>query len=147
MIIKKLASLCKESKELRLYATPGMAQWAGDAAAAYELSGIPAMGPGGLCAVMDIPGAYIVHEGMKLMPCTDGSSLVFIQPKYLGPLTDAESLTLDLRHTPGGQAYIVAKAGLFVVGVIMPATLDKNTLIWLGETYGLACEVERENEK
>lgn len=55
MIIKKLASLCKASKELRLYDTPGMAQWAGDAAAAYELSGIPAMGPGGLCAVMDIP--------------------------------------------------------------------------------------------
>lgn len=179
MIIKKLAPLCKGAKKLCLYDTPGGPQWAGDGNAVYELSGLPALGESGLCAVMDIPpdkaadmdirrqdwprdycldgaaqeipldfdtGAYIAHEGIKLMPCTDGSALAFIQPKYLGPLTDAESLTLALRHTPGGQAYIVAKAGLFVVGVIMPATLDKNTLVWLGETYGLACEAGRDKD-
>lgn len=93
------------------------------------------------------PGAYIVHEGMKLMPCTDGSSLVFIQPKHLAPLADAETITLALRHTMGGQPYIVAKAGLFVEGVIMPVMPGRNTIAWMGETYGLACEAERENEK
>lgn len=180
MIIKKLAALCKASKELRLYDTRGGAQWAGDSAAAYELSGIPEMGPRGLCAVMDIPpdkaadmrieqadwplsycldgvaeetpldydpDAYIVYEGVKLMPCTDGSSQVFIQPKYLAPLMDAETITLALRHTRGGEEYIVAKAGLFVAGVIVPLVPGKKVLAWMGETYGLACEVERENKK
>lgn len=177
MIIKKLAGLCKASKTLLLFDTPGGEQWAGDGSAFYELSGIPAMGPNGLCAVMDItpekaadmrieraewplvycldgvaeetpldynPEAYIVYDGWKLMPCTDGSRLAFIQTKYLSPLADAETITLALRQTKGGEPYIVAKAGLFVVGVIMPTTIGREKLIWMGEIYGLACEEERE---
>lgn len=87
---------------------------------------------------------YISYSGLKLMPCTDGSELEFIQPKYLNPLADAEGISLALRHAKSGQDYIVAKAGLFVVGVIAPCSLNRDTLSWLGEIYGLACAAGKE---
>ena len=63
----------------------------------------------------------IVYSGKILKPLQTRRGLVFIESRYLSPVSDVlEVLELYERITTGGTPYIVAKAGLLLQAVIMP---------------------------
>lgn len=63
----------------------------------------------------------IVYAGRTLKPLQTRGGLVFIESRYLAPLSDVmDVLELYERQMRGGTPYIVAKAGLLLQAVIMP---------------------------
>ena len=63
----------------------------------------------------------IVYSGKILKPLQTRRGLVFIQSRYLSPVSDVlDVLELYERFTPNGTPYIVAKAGFLLQAVIMP---------------------------
>lgn len=63
----------------------------------------------------------IVYAGKTLRPLQTRRGLVFIEHRYLSPVSDVlDVLELYERFTPSGTPYIVAKAGFLLQAVIMP---------------------------
>lgn len=63
----------------------------------------------------------IVYSGKTLKPLQTRRGLVFIESRYLLPVSDVlDVLELYERVTPFGAPYIVAKAGFLLQAVIMP---------------------------
>lgn len=63
----------------------------------------------------------IVYSGKTLKPLRTRRGLVFIESRYLSPVSDVlDVLELYERITPSGTPYIVAKAGFLLQAVIMP---------------------------
>ena len=63
----------------------------------------------------------IVYSGKTLKPLQTRRGLVFIESRYLSPVSDImDVLELYERFTQGGAPYIVAKAGFLLQAVIMP---------------------------
>lgn len=63
----------------------------------------------------------IVYSGKTLKPLQTRRGLVFIESRYLSPVSDVlDALELYERVTPFGAPYIVAKAGFLLKAVIMP---------------------------
>lgn len=63
----------------------------------------------------------IVYSGKTLKPLQTRRGLVFIESRYLSPVSDVlDVLELYERFTPQGTPYIVAKAGFLLQAVIMP---------------------------
>lgn len=63
----------------------------------------------------------IVYSGKTLKPLQTRRGLVFIESRYLSPVSDVmDVLELYERFTPSGTPYIVAKAGFLLQAVIMP---------------------------
>lgn len=63
----------------------------------------------------------IVYSGKTLKPLRTRRGLVFIESRYLAPVSDVlDVLELYERFTPSGTPYIVAKAGFLLQAVIMP---------------------------
>lgn len=72
----------------------------------------------------------IVYSGKTLKPLQTRRGLVFIESRYLSPVSDVlDVLELYERVTPFGAPYIVAKAGFLLQAVIMPC-----------DVIGEACE-------
>lgn len=55
MVLKKLARLCARQGMLLLCDRADGTQWAGTSAALYALNGLPTLGLGSLCVMLDIP--------------------------------------------------------------------------------------------
>lgn len=63
----------------------------------------------------------IVYSGKTLKPLRTRRGLVFIESRYLSPVSDVlDVLELYERITKSGTPYIVAKAGFLLQAVIMP---------------------------
>lgn len=63
----------------------------------------------------------IVYSGKTLKPLRTRRGLVFIESRYLAPVSDVlDVLELYERFTASGTPYIVAKAGFLLQAVIMP---------------------------
>ena len=63
----------------------------------------------------------VVCSGKTLKPLQTRRGLVFIESRYLSPVSDVlDVLELYERITPNGTPYIVAKAGFLLQAVIMP---------------------------
>ena len=63
----------------------------------------------------------IVYSGTTLKPLQTRRGLVFIESRYLSPVSDVlDVLELYERITRSGTPYIVAKAGFLLQAVIMP---------------------------
>lgn len=63
----------------------------------------------------------IVYSGKTLKPLQTRRGLVFIESRYLSPVSDVmDVLELYERYTDSGTPYIVAKAGFLLQAVIMP---------------------------
>ncbi len=63
----------------------------------------------------------IVYSGKTLKPLRTRRGLVFIESRYLSPVSDVlDVLELYERIAPSGTPYIVAKAGFLLQAVIMP---------------------------
>lgn len=63
----------------------------------------------------------IAYSGKTLKPLQTRRGLVFIESRYLAPVSDVlDVLELYERITPKGTPYIVAKAGFLLQAVIMP---------------------------
>lgn len=63
----------------------------------------------------------IVYAGKTLKPLQTRRGMVFIESRYLSPMSDyLDVLELYERFTPSGTPYIVAKAGFMLQAVIMP---------------------------
>lgn len=63
----------------------------------------------------------IAYSGRTLKPLQTRRGLVFIESRYLSPVSDIlDVLELYERITPHGTPYIVAKAGFLLQAVIMP---------------------------
>lgn len=63
----------------------------------------------------------IAYSGKTLKPLQTRRGLVFIENRYLSPVSDIlDVLELYERITPRGTPYIVAKAGFLLQAVIMP---------------------------
>jgi len=61
------------------------------------------------------------YNGRRIRPYLTSSGPEFMDCAYLAPLSDAgEWLSIYERTTPNGQVYFAAKAGLLLLGVIMP---------------------------
>ena len=63
----------------------------------------------------------VVYAGKTLKPLETRRGLVFIESRYLSPISDVlDVMELYERFTPSGTPYIVAKAGFLLQAVIMP---------------------------
>ena len=132
----------------------GVIQYIGDGAAAYPVTGLPALDKESLLPIFDVPekqredwfvqvagipseisfedmdanekpvereAISIAYSGKTLKPLQTRRGLVFIESRYLSPVSDIlDVLELYERITPGGTPYIVAKAGFLLQAVIMP---------------------------
>lgn len=68
----------------------------------------------------------IVYSGKTLKPLQTRRGLVFIESRYLSPVSDVlDVLELYERVTPFGAPYIVAKAGFLLQAVIMPCDVSE----------------------
>lgn len=83
----------------------------------------------------------IVYGSVVLRPLqTTYRGLVFIDNKYLSPLTDVlDVLELFERYTPDGDVYIVAKAGLLLQAIIAPVDIVDEQFITNMENLTLQC--------
>lgn len=156
MVIKEIAKLCKERKNIQLFADRrNRVQWISDGIAAYPLYGMPWLDEDTVLTVMDIeekdrekyrvkaeeeipdeihtedtddtekilppPGLSIQYKGQLWQPAITSMGLYFFNPKYLRPLKDLEEPPeIYEREAESGTPYLVAKAGLMVVAVILP---------------------------
>ena len=69
----------------------------------------------------------IVYSGKTLKPLQTRRGLVFIESRYLSPVSDVlDVLELYERVTPFGAPYIVAKAGFLLQAVIMPCDVIRS---------------------
>jgi len=77
----------------------------------------------------------IVAAGRVLIPLKTQRGLVFIDAKYLSPLSDtADTLELYERLTTNGKIYIVAKTGFMIMAVIMPyEIINKDFVVQMEE--------------
>lgn len=72
-------------------------------------------------SMIEQDGLSIVFSGKTLKPLQTRRGLVFIQSRYLSPVSDVlDVLELYERFMPNGTPYIVAKAGFLLQAVIMP---------------------------
>lgn len=63
----------------------------------------------------------IISAGKVLLPVTASGHTYFINKEYLKPIqTPLEDTELYLRKSPDGTPYFAVKAGLMLVGIIMP---------------------------
>jgi len=84
----------------------------------------------------------LLIDGKDLLPVTMSQcKTFFIQTKYLKPLADTEQLQLFLRGGGTDRPYIVAKDGMFVVAIIMPAALKASARTWLGSVHERAAQI------
>ena len=158
MKIKNIAAICKKNKYAVIYErygeSGGVIQYIGDGAAAYPVTGLPALDKESLLTIFDVPekqredwfvqvagipseisfedmdanekpvereAISIAYSGKTLKPLQTRRGLVFIESRYLSPVSDIlDVLELYERITPGGTPYIVAKAGFLLQAVIMP---------------------------
>lgn len=163
MKIKNIAAICKKNKYAVIYErygeSGGVIQYIGDGAAAYPVTGLPALDKESLLTIFDVPekqredwfvqvagipseisfedmdanekpvereAISIAYSGRTLKPLQTRRGLVFIESRYLSPVSDIlDVLELYERITPGGTPYIVApyivaKAGFLLQAVIMP---------------------------
>ena len=158
MKIKNIAAICKKNKYAVIYEryteSGGVIQYIGDGAAAYPVTGLPALDKESLLTIFDVPekqredwfvqvagipseisfedtdanekpvereAISIGYSGKTLKPLQTRRGLVFIESRYLSPVSDIlDVLELYERITPGGTPYIVAKAGFLLQAVIMP---------------------------
>ena len=156
--IKNIAAICKKNKYAVIYErnteSGGVVQYIGDGAAAYPVTGLPALDKESLLTIFDVPekqredwfvqvagipseisfddmdatekpvereAISIAYSGKTLKPLQTRRGLVFIESRYLSPVSDIlDVLELYERITPGGTPYIVAKAGFLLQAVIMP---------------------------
>ena len=71
--------------------------------------------------MIDRDNLSIIYSGHTLKPLQTRRGLVFIQSRYLSPVSDVlDVLELYERFTSSGTPYIVAKAGFLLQAVIMP---------------------------
>ena len=68
----------------------------------------------------------IVYSGKTLKPLRTRRGLVFIESRYLAPVSDVlDVLELYERVTPSGTPYIVAKAGFLLQAVISQQFVER----------------------
>lgn len=71
--------------------------------------------------IIEQGGLSIIYAGKTLKPLQTRRGLVFIESRYLSPISDVlDVMELYERFTPSGTPYIVAKAGFLLQAVIMP---------------------------
>lgn len=94
----------------------------------------------------------IIFSGHTLKPLQTRRGLVFIQSRYLSPVSDVlDVLELYERFTPSGTPYIVAKAGFMLQAVIMPYDVINagfvERLQRLARDCAFALELRRQEEE
>ena len=162
MKIKNIAAICKKNKYAVIYERytegGGVVQYIGDGAAAYPVTGLPALDKESLLTIFDVPekqredwfvqvagipseisfedtdanekpvereAISIAYSGKTLKPLQTRRGLVFIESRYLSPVSDIlDVLELYERITPGGTPYIVAKAGFLLQAVMEQCALS-----------------------
>lgn len=71
----------------------------------------------------------IAWHGRELEPLASADGFLFVESKYLGPFKDLPNgVQLYKRCTDGGTPYIAAKDGMFLVGIIQPASISSQSL-------------------
>ena len=93
----------------------------------------------------------IVYSGKTLKPLQTRRGLVFIESRYLSPVSDVlDVLELYERVTPFGAPYIVAKAGFLLQAVIMPCDVISTQFVQRLQELTRQCAVSldlREQER
>ena len=95
----------------------------------------------------------LIHTGIPLKPLRTRRGLVFIDSRYLSPMSDVlDVLGLYERATPYGSPYIVAKAGLMLQAAIMPRDVITSQFVENMRELARECAVslerrEREREQ
>lgn len=90
----------------------------------------------------------IVHAERVLKPLRISDGIMFIQTKYLKPVSDEQDFQRFFeRKTASGISYIVVKTGLIVQAAIMPMSMPKgnfaDSLEGLADQIRLAAEREK----
>ena len=60
------------------------------------------------------------YQGVEIAPLMTSSGIIFLDTKYLVPFSDLDSYELYERITSEGSPYIAVKAGMILVGLILP---------------------------
>ena len=66
---------------------------------------------------------HIIYGGRTLRPIHTDEGIVFLNVKYLAPLSDADNVEIYKRYSTGDTVYFVAKVGYEVQAVIMPVDI------------------------
>lgn len=166
MKIKNIAAICKKNKYAviceRYTESGGVIQYIGDGAAAYPVTGLPALNKESLLTIFDVPekqwedwsvqvvgipsginlgdtdanekpveweAISIAYSGKTLKPLQTRRGLVFIDSKYLLPLSDISyEMKFYERITSNEIPYIVVKKGSFLKAAIMPYVINKRSV-------------------
>lgn len=79
--------------------------------------------------VLEPQGIEIIHTGKRLMAFRGSKGTLFVDKKYMAPMTDSrENLEFYERVTGDGRRYIAAKVGFFLLAVIFPVILKGKSL-------------------
>lgn len=90
----------------------------------------------------------IVYSGKTLKPLRTRRGLVFIESRYLSPVSDVlDVLELYERITPSGTPYIVAKAGFLLQAVIMPYDVINQQFVGKLEELTRQCAISLDLRK
>lgn len=65
----------------------------------------------------------IIRNGYTLTPYKTEEGMFFIDNKYLWPLNDEDEVRLYKRTSKGNGTYFAVKAGLVILGIIMPVDI------------------------
>lgn len=90
----------------------------------------------------------IVYSGKTLKPLQTRRGLVFIESRYLSPVSDVlDVLELYERIMPSGTPYIVAKAGFLLQAVIMPVDVINQQFVEKLEELTRQCAISLDLRK
>ncbi|MBR5342587.1 MAG: hypothetical protein IK149_01675 [Oscillospiraceae bacterium] len=69
------------------------------------------------------PPISICYGGELLLPLETSEGLLLVDPNLFKPLRDVQPLTVHVRKTKRGEAYLAAKGGMLLHGILWPRNL------------------------
>ena len=90
----------------------------------------------------------ITTGGMTLIPLLTQTGLIFINEKYLAPLSDIpETMELFERMTQDGHQYIAVKSGMLIYGVVFPVDVIDDLFVSKMNSLTVQCKMALDNKK
>ncbi len=92
---------------------------------------------------------WLSHAGTGIIPFKTSQGVVFVESKYLQPLSDVSEslLTLYERTTKNGNIYFAVKSGMLLLAVITPFDVVNEEFVERLKELTQQCEVALFNKK
>lgn len=90
----------------------------------------------------------IISGGRTLIPLRTQMGLIFINEKYLSPVSDIpETMELFERVSADGRQYIAIKSGMYIYGVVLPVDVINDDFVKEMDSLTAQCRIALDNKK